>query len=325
MKIVFMGTPEFAIPSLEILLNSNHKIVAVVTAPDKERGRGKHISSTPVKEFALQNNLEVLTPDSLKDENFIQRLKILQADLFVVVAFRILPKEVYTIATKGAFNLHGSLLPKFRGAAPIQWSLIKGEKETGVTTFFLEDKVDTGNIIIQEKILIDDLDDFGSLHDKMMSLGADVVLQTVDMIDKGKVIAKKQDESLASPAQKITKEICHISWNKSAEEIHNLVRGLSPHPGAFFEYDGKIYKVFKTKLIENGELIMDNSILNSQSAILDLPAGRQGSQLSVNLIQTKKEIFINTCKGLLQILELQPEGRKRMNAEEFLRGYSFIK
>ncbi len=311
MKIVFMGTPEFAIPSLKILLNSNHKIVAVVSAPDKERGRGKQISFTPVKEFALQNNLEALAPVTLKDENFIQRLKILQPDLFVIVAFRILPKEVYTIPTRGAFNLHASLLPKFRGAAPIQWSLINGEKETGVTTFFLEEKVDTGNIIIQEKILIDDSDDYGSLHDKMMFLGADVVLKTVDMIDKERVITRKQDDSLASPAQKITKEICQISWDKSAEEIHNLVRGLSPHPGASFEYDGKTYKVFKSKInidqLEQNIHFTNHRLLTAE-----------------RILQSKTEIFIRTIKGNLQILELQHEGRKRMTAEEFLRGYSLI-
>jgi methionyl-tRNA formyltransferase len=310
MKIVFMGTPEFAIPSLKILLNSNHNVMAVVSAPDKERGRGKQISFTPVKEFALQNNLEVLTPVTLNDEIFIQRLKILKPDLFVVVAFRILPKEVYTISTRGAFNLHGSLLPKFRGAAPIQWSLINGEKETGVTTFFLEDKVDTGNIIIQQKILIDNSDDFGSLHDKMMIVGADVVLKTVNMIYDGNVITTKQNDSLASPAPKITKEICQISWDKSAGEIHNLVRGLSPHPGAFFKLNEKLYKIFKTRLIENGELRM----ANSQFLI-------PNSQL---FIKAKKEIYFQTKSGILQILELQPEGRKRMTAEEFLRGYSLI-
>lgn len=311
MKIVFMGTPEFAIPSLKILLESNHNVVAVVSAPDKERGRGKQISFTPVKEFALQNNLEVLTPVTLKDESFIQRLKMLQPDLFVIVAFKILPKEVYTTPTRGAFNLHGSLLPKYRGAAPIQWALINGEKETGLTTFFLEDKVDTGNIIIQEKIVIEDSDDFGSLHDKMMILGADVVIRTVNMIAAGEVKTYKQDDSLASPAKKITKEICQISWDKSAEVIHNLVRGLSPYPGAFFKLNEKLYKIFKTRLIENGELRMANSQFSIPNSQLFIKAG--------------KEIFIGTGNGILQILELQPEGRKRMTAEEFLRGYSFIK
>jgi methionyl-tRNA formyltransferase len=318
MKIVFMGTPEFAIPSLKILLESSHKIIAVVSAPDKERGRGKQISSTPVKNFALENNLEVLTPISLKDEKFIQRLIELDPDLFIVVAFRILPKDVYTIPAKGSFNLHGSLLPKYRGAAPIQWSIINGETETGVTTFFLEDKVDTGNIIVQEKIKIDDEDDFGSLHDKMMIVGANVVLQTVELIEKGNFVPSKQNDSIASPAPKITKEICKIDWEKSDVEIHNLVRGLSPHPGAFFELNKKNYKLFKTAcvgkdqnaIVEGGKLKVD-STFNSQPS-------------TFKIYQTKKEIYVTTGNGILQILELQAEGRKRMTAEEFLRGHSII-
>ncbi len=315
MKIVFMGTPQFAIPSLHRILESKHTVAAVVTAPDKERGRGKQVSSAPVKEFALKNNLEVLSPLTLKDEKFVRYLKELDPDLFVVVAFRILPKEVYTIPKKGTFNLHGSLLPKYRGAAPIQWAIINGEKETGVTTFFLEDKVDTGNIILQEKIAINDEDDFGSLHDKMMMIGADVVLRTIELIDAGNVFQTKQDDALASTAPKITKEVCQINWNKSAEEIHNLVRGLSPHPAAFFIYEGKNYKIFKTKVIDNCELQIEN-LMNYQCSI-------SHSQVPVKFYQTQKEIYVETSKGILQILELQPEGRKRMTAEEFLRGYSF--
>ena len=314
MKIVFMGTPDFAIPSLKKLLfqrnpfgKSKHTIAAVVSAPDKERGRGREVSFTPVKEFALQNKLEVLTPVSLKDQQFIDRLNELDPDLFVVVAFRILPKEVYSIPKRGSFNLHGSLLPKYRGAAPIQWALINGETETGVTTFFLEDKVDTGNIILQKKIEIDSADDFGSLHDKLMTLGADAVFETVELIENNSYSLAKQNDKEASPAPKITKEICRIDWNKNAAEIHNLVRGLSPYPGAFFTHQEKIYKVFKTKLIANGEPIIDNSHFTDK------------------IYQTKKEIYFRTGNGLIQILELQPEGRKRMTAEEFLRGYSLIK
>lgn len=314
-----MGTPEFAIPSLKKLIESKHTIAAVVTAPDKERGRGRQLSYTPVKEFAVQNNLEILAPLNLNDENFIRRLKELEPDIFVVVAFKILPKEVYTIPKRGAFNLHGSLLPKYRGAAPIQWAIINGDKETGVTTFFLEEKVDTGNIILQEKITIDDEDDYGSLYDKMMMLGAEVVLRTVEIIAVGDVQLIKQDDLLASPAPKIKKEICRIDWNKSAEEIHNLVRGLSPHPGAYFEYNGKIYKVYKTKLIENGKLPIDNS----QFAIMNLACRQTGAQLYLRIYQTKKEIYFQTSNGIIQILELQPEGRRRMTAEEFLRGYKF--
>ncbi|MCX6168289.1 MAG: methionyl-tRNA formyltransferase [Ignavibacteriales bacterium] len=316
MKIVFMGTPEFAIPSLKILLQSKHKIAAVVSAPDKERGRGKQISSTSVKIFSSENNLEVLTPISLKDEKFIQRLKELEPDLIIVVAFKILPKEVYSIPKEGSFNLHGSLLPKYRGAAPIQWAIINGETETGVTTFSLADKVDTGNVIIQEKIKIDDDDDFGTLHDKMMIIGANVVSKTVELIENGKVVSSKQNDSIASPAPKITKEICKIDWARRDIEIHNLVRGLSPHPGAYFERNGKSYKVFKTKIIgDSFEAIRDQfkqklSIDDSQS------------QNTIKILESKKEIFVKTNNSYLQILELQPEGRKRMTAEEFLRGYS---
>ncbi|PKL81993.1 MAG: methionyl-tRNA formyltransferase [Ignavibacteriae bacterium HGW-Ignavibacteriae-3] len=314
MKIVFMGTPEFAIPSLKRLFESDHKIAAVVSAPDKERGRGKQISSTPVKQFAVQNNIEVLTPFDLNDESFISRLKELDADLFIVVAFRILPKKVYSIPKRGSFNLHGSLLPKYRGAAPIQWALINGDKETGVTTFFLEDKVDTGNIIIQQRMEIDEYDDFGSLHDKMMIAGADVVIKTVELIENGHVNVSKQNNELASPAPKITKEICRIDWNKSALEIHNLVKGLSPYPCAYFIHGGKSYKVYKTSIVDSIDLI--NEILlkeNSQSCL------KEGKFSTFN-----SQLFAGTGSGILQLFELQPEGRKRMTSEEFLRGYSLI-
>ncbi|KAF0140608.1 MAG: methionyl-tRNA formyltransferase [Stygiobacter sp.] len=302
MKIVFMGTPEFAIPSLQKILDSKHEVALVVSAPDKERGRGRQVSYTPVKEFALRKNLEVLTPINLKDEKFISRLKSIEADLFVVVAFRILPKEVYSIPKHGSFNLHGSLLPKYRGAAPIQWSIINGDKETGVTTFFLEDKVDTGNIILREQLKIDDEDNLGSVYEKLMNLGADTVLKTIDLIESGEVELLKQDETLASPAPKITKEICKIDWNQPAEKIHNLIRGLSPYPCAFFEYNGKSYKVYKAHLDE------------SQNK----PADEIGK-----ISQTKSEIFVQTSEGRIQLIEIQPEGRKRMSAEEFLRGNKF--
>lgn len=302
MKIVFMGTPEFAIPSLQKIIESKHEVSLVVSAPDKERGRGRQVSHTPLKDFAVKNNIEVLTPSSLKDEEFISQLKEINADLFVVVAFRILPKEVYSLPKYGSFNLHGSLLPKYRGAAPIQWSIIDGDKETGVTTFFLEDKVDTGNIILQEKLEIADEDDLGSIYEKLMNIGAELVLKTIDEIEAGSFQLKKQDEVLASPAPKITKEICRIDWNLPAEKIHNLVRGLSPHPAAFFEHEGKSYKVYKTRYDKLGKTITNE-------------VGK--------IITTKSEIFVQTANGVLQLIEIQPEGRKRMTAEEFLRGYKF--
>ncbi|MEW6193672.1 MAG: methionyl-tRNA formyltransferase [Bacteroidota bacterium] len=318
MRIVFMGTPEFAIPSLQKLIENNHEILAVVSAPDRERGRGREVTFTPVKDFALKNNLKVFTPGKLRDEDLINQMAGLEPELFVVVAFRILPREVFTIPKYGSFNLHGSLLPKYRGAAPIQWALINGEKETGVTTFLLDDKVDTGKIILQEKIIIDDADNFGSLHDKMMMIGADVVLKTVELIAGRNYQLQKQDDLLATPAPKITKEICKIDWNKSAIDIHNLVRGLSPYPCAYFVLNGKHYKVFKTRIVtdsmEDGKWKMENVEWN--------PA--IDSQLTTNNLRlTKKELYIQTGNGILQILELQPEGRKRMSVEEFLRGYSF--
>jgi methionyl-tRNA formyltransferase len=316
MKIVFMGTPDFAIPSLQKLIDVNHEILAVVTAPDKQRGRGKEFSFTPVKEFALKNNLQIFTPGELLDHEFVSQIKKLNGDLFVVVAFRILPKELYTLPKYGSINLHASLLPKYRGAAPIQWSLINGDKETGVTTFFLQDKVDTGNIILQKNIPIEDKDDFGSLHDKLMYIGADVLINTVELIEKENVIVTEQENSLATPAPKITKELCEINWNKSATEIHNLVKGLSPYPGAFFFYKGKIFKVFKTKI--QSEVISQGFEWKS----ISIGLGKKIVHLKV--LQTKKNIFIETGSDIIQILELQSEGRKRMTTEEFLRGSSLI-
>ena len=302
MKIVFLGTPDFAIPSLKILTESKHEVVAIVTAPDKERGRGRKVSYTAVKEFALKYNLPVLQPDKLKNQDFIDQLKNLNSDIFVVVAFRILPKEVFTIPSKLSFNLHASLLPKFRGAAPIQWALIKGENETGVTTFALEEKVDTGNVIIQEKIGIDLHDNFGSLHDKLSELGAKVVLQTVDIIGKGEFEFEKQNDALATPAPKITKEIARIDWNKTAEEIHNLIRGLSPYPGAYFEFNNKIIKVYKSEIKEQ------------------LP----GKNISTGEIyHDKSEMLVGCGKNVLSLLELQQEGKNKLRVEEFLRGFHF--
>jgi methionyl-tRNA formyltransferase len=316
MKIVFMGTPEFAIPSLNELLKSKHEVIAVVSGPDKERGRGRQISFTPIKEFALKHDVEVLNPFSLHEEEFINRLKELEPDLFIIVAFRILPKEVYTIPKYGSFNLHGSLLPKYRGAAPIQWALINGDKETGVTTFFLEDKVDTGNIILQEKIAIENDDDYGSLYEKMMALGANTVIKTVEMIEAQNFNLTSQEDLLASPAPKISKELCQINWNKSAEEIHNLVRGLSPYPSAYFAIEGTNYKVFKTLVLNNTE----HEKLEANNSLY----AEFYSQSPGKIFQTKKEIFVKTGNGVLQILDLQPEGRKRMNAEDFLRGNSLL-
>ncbi len=299
MRIVFFGTPDFALPSLEKILSSHNKLVGIVTAPDKERGRGRQVSFTPVKQFAVENDIPCFQPDKLKDDSFINELKNFNADVFVVLAFRILPKEVYKIPPKGSFNLHGSLLPKYRGAAPIQWALINGDKETGVTTFFLQDKVDTGNMIMKESIAIQDDDNFETLHDKMSLLGADVILKTLELIEQDNAELREQDNSLATAAPKITKELCQIDWSNPAVQVHNLVRGLSPFPGAFFDYNGKRYKVYSTEVLS-------------------------GSKLSPGEIVTSKNFITIGCgSGAVNILEIQPEGRKRMNAGDFLRGYKF--
>ncbi|MDX1699888.1 MAG: methionyl-tRNA formyltransferase [Melioribacteraceae bacterium] len=298
MRIVFFGTPDFAVPSLRIIHENNYNIAGVVTTPDKPKGRGRNISVSPIKKYALENNLQLFTPQDLRSIDFETSLKELKPDLFVVVAFRILPENIFTIPPNGAFNLHGSLLPKYRGAAPIQWALIKGEKNTGLTTFFLKKKVDTGNIILQNEIEIKPTDNFGSLHDKMSESGSLLVLDTIKKIENGKVDIKLQDDSRATPAPKITKDTCKIDWNNSAENIHNLIRGLSPYPGAFFFHNNKQYKIFVSELTE----------------MKHLEAGQ--------IDQQKSEIYIGTQTNSLKILELQPEGRRRMSSEEFLRGYS---
>jgi len=300
MKIIFMGTPDFSIPSLKALFESKHEVIAVVTAPDKQRGRGRKISYTPVKQFALENNLPVLQPEKLKNnQEFVEQLKGFSAELYVVVAFKILPVEVFAIPPNGSFNLHASLLPKFRGAAPIQWALINGETETGLTTFKLAEKVDTGNIYFQEKVEIFREDNLGTLHDRLSEIGAELVLRTVNLIEADKFELIRQDDSLASPAPKITKEVALIDWNKPANTIHNLIRGLSPIPGAYFVFRGKVIKIYRSEVIERDDL------------------------KPFEIHQTKTELIIGCSYNALRILELQQEGKKRMGIEEFLRGFSF--
>jgi methionyl-tRNA formyltransferase len=297
MKIIFMGTPEFAVPSLKILLDNKYDIPTVVTVPDRKKGRGLKTSVSDVKKFALEKDLKLLQPVSLKDEKFINEIKLLAPDLIIVVAFRILPKEIYTIPKYGSINLHGSLLPKYRGAAPINRAIINGDTETGVTTFFLKDKVDTGNIILQKKIKIGPDDNAGIIHDKLSITGADTVLQTVKLIEKGSIIEFTQDESLASPAPKIFRDDCRINWKMKSSEIHNFIRGLSPHPAAFTMLEKKTVKIFSSMLTHT------NSESEPGTVIID-----------------NKKLFVCTADNLIEILELQMEGKKRISALDFING-----
>lgn len=301
MRLIFMGTPDFAIPSLKRLIQSRHEIAGVVTAFDKPKGRGRKISESPVKRFALEHNLKVLTPENLKDEGFVKILKELSSDLMVVVAFRILPEVVFSLPPLGTVNLHASLLPKYRGAAPINWAIMNGETKTGLTTFYIRKKVDTGDMILQRKIEIHPEENFGELHDRMAQLGADVLLETVDLIDKGGVRALKQDDAQATPAPKITPEHCRIDWSRQATEIKNQIRGLAPSPGAFTFFRGKILKIFKTEV--RGEIPFTDDF---------------GKVVESD---KKENLWVRTGKGILSLLEVQPEGKKRMSIEEFLRGY----
>ncbi|RCK73964.1 MAG: Methionyl-tRNA formyltransferase [Ignavibacteriae bacterium] len=297
MRIVFMGTPEFAVPSLKILLENSYDIAAVVTAPDRPQGRGQKLDFSPVKKYSLEKKIRILQPEKLKDPEFVSTLRAISPDLIVVVAFRILPSEVFKLPPLGTFNLHASLLPKYRGAAPINWAIINGEKETGVTTFFIEESVDTGNIILQARVPIGENETAGELHDKLAEIGAEIVLHTVRLIEMGKVQPKPQDNSMATPAPKIFKENCRIDWNKSATDIHNLVRGLSPSPGAFTYYDDKVLKIYRT-----------------------LPHNQQSNQEPGTIVMAEKKLIVATISGDIEILELQLEGKRKLTAEEFLRG-----
>ena len=301
MKLIFMGTPEFAVPSLERLVNSNHKVLGLVTGPDKPVGRGQKVIATPIKRFAIEQGLTVLTPKRLKDENFIAELKQFNADIFVVVAFRILPEAVFTIPPKGTINLHGSLLPKYRGAAPINWAIINGETETGLTTFFIEKKVDTGEIILQHKISIGPEETAGELHDKMCEIGAEFLLQSVNLIEQGTAPRIKQAGEITL-APKLTKETCRIDWTRDAISIYNLVRGLSPFPRAFTCYKGKELKVCCATI--------EQETTESHA--------KSGQIIDVD---KKGKIFVATGNGVVSIIELQPESKRRMTTAEFLRGH----
>lgn len=295
-----MGTPEFAVPALEKLVGAGWNVVGVITAPDKPQGRGQKLVGSPVKEAAERLGLHILQPTNLKNPEFQQKLNDLKADLQIVVAFRMLPESVWNMPPMGTFNLHASLLPDYRGAAPINWAIIHGETETGVTTFFLKHEIDTGSIIFQEKVAIHPEDDLGILYEKLMTVGSELVLRTVEAISRDEVTPLPQDESKAlHHAPKIFKETCKIDWNQSAEAIHNLVRGLSPYPAAWTEFQDKNCKIFKTRILETP--------LN----------GKQPGEWESD---GKSYLRFQCGSGSLDILELQLEGKKRMKIDELLRG-----
>lgn len=300
MKIVFMGTPEFAVPCLDILLSNGFDIVGVVTAPDRKAGRGQKVRFSAVKEYALKHDLKILQPTNLKSEEFIDSLKALNADLQVVVAFRMLPEIVWDMPKKGTINLHASLLPNYRGAAPINWAIINGESKTGVTSFFIQHEIDTGNILFQEGITIEHEDNAGTLHDKLMILGAEVVLKTAKAINEGTYEATQQDDSKASKkAPKIYTEDCRINFNQPAETVYNFIRGLSPYPGAWCQLNGSSFKIYNAEIGDT----------------LDTERPKE-------TIRTKKELKIATQDYWLILKDVQAEKKKRMDIKSFLAGYN---
>ncbi|MBN8826023.1 MAG: methionyl-tRNA formyltransferase [Spirosoma sp.] len=295
-----MGTPDFAVASLQRLLGAGYQIVAVVTAPDRPSGRGLQLASSPVKKAAEAANLPVLQPEKLRDPAFLEQLASYQADLQVVVAFRMLPEVVWAMPTIGTFNLHGSLLPQYRGAAPINWAVINGETETGVTTFFIEKEIDTGQMIFQDHEPIYPSDTAGTLHDRLMERGANLVVKTVKAIEAGDYprISQPATDDL-KPAPKLSRETTEINWNQSVHSIRNFVRGLSPYPAAWTLINGKVFKLYEVSVANESPFAAD-----------------PGQAYSDN----KKTILVRAADGWLQIDSLQAEGKRRMTAEEFLRG-----
>ena len=308
MKIIYMGTPDFAVEPLRRLVEAGKNIVAVVTMPDKPAGRGHKIQFSPVKEYALSANIPLLQPTNLKDPEFIEELRSYQADLQIVVAFRMLPEIVWNMPPLGTFNLHASLLPQYRGAAPINWAVINGETETGITTFFLQHEIDTGNIIMQEKITIAPDDNAGIVHDKLMMLGADLVLQTVNQIESGNVTSIPQPEGELKAAPKIFKDTCLINFNDSAESVRNLVRGLAPYPAAWIE-------------LADAEGNTTNMKIYEVSKELCSPSHPVGTLVC----DGKKVLKVAVLDGYIHLDQVQLAGKKRMPATDLMRGTDLTK
>ena len=305
LRIVFMGTPEFAVGILDTILHNNYEVVGVITAADKPAGRGQKIKYSAVKEYALAHNLHLLQPTNLKEESFLADLKALNANLQIVVAFRMLPEVVWKMPSLGTFNLHASLLPNYRGAAPINWAIINGETKTGVTTFFIDDKIDTGAMILNAETAIGANESAGELHDRLMELGSETVIETLALLESGRVTTTIQkDNDDIKTAYKLNKENCKIDWHQPASEIHNLIRGLSPYPAAwcFISDKGEEWNV---KIYQSSIITESHSLAIGQ------------------LVSTKKELKIAVANGFIQIESLQFPGKKKMNTAEFLNGIQF--
>lgn len=310
-RIVFMGTPEFAVASLDALVKAGYTIAGVVTAPDKPAGRGLKLNESAVKKYAAEKGLKILQPEKLKDSGFLEELRSLHADLQVVVAFRMLPEVVWNMPRLGTINLHGSLLPQYRGAAPINHAVINGEKETGVTTFKLKHEIDTGDILLQESFPVGENETAGEVHDKMKEIGAQLLVKTVNGIANGTLKEVPQTRDPEYPlkhAPKITTETCKIDWNRPVENIHDLIRGLSPFPGAFTFLEGKMLKIYRS----------------GKEPVVPV-AGSGGPPLLAGEYQTDGKTFLKFAgtNGYILVKELQLEGKKKMTVEDFLRGYRF--
>ena len=296
-RILFYGTPYFAVPSLKALIEADYNVVGVVTAPDKKAGRGMKLQMSDVKKAAIELDIPVFQPTNLKSETFQETLKELNPTIQIVIAFRMMPVKVWDFPPMGTFNLHGSLLPKYRGAAPIHHAIINGEKETGVTTFFLKHEIDTGNVLMSAKCKIEETDTVGSVHDKLMLLGADLVVKTMDGLLNESIVEKEQGYTQNLPhAPKLSKEFCEIDWTKTAPEVYNFIRGLNPFPVARTFLDGKILKIYASE--------------------------KTSIKLAKPIEIQEGKLYIQCCDSALEIKELQLEGKKRMFAEDFLKGYS---
>jgi methionyl-tRNA formyltransferase len=305
LRIIFLGTPDFAVPSLSILLENGYHVPAVVTAPDKPGGR-QGIQQSAIKKFALSKGLEVLQPEKLRNPEFLEKLRGYNADLQVVVAFRMLPQLVWNMPRLGTLNVHGSLLPKYRGAAPINWAIINGEKETGLTTFLLKHEIDTGDMLDQLRLPIGPDETAGELHDRMMYAGAELLLRTVQHLERGSLRPQPQPDSEATHAPKIFTETCKINFEQNSQQVHNFVRGLSPYPTAWTVLDGKHVKIYRTALPDAHNMI-------------------PGTQPPSTFYSDGKHFLnIRTADAYVSVLELQMEGKKRMTAKEFLNGYRLV-